>query len=646
MAINDDDKKFIKNTINDALSNFEAKTESKRKLFDLKRQEEDKKAREEYLKELKERDAKGEATIAQKFEMLKLSVDNAIPEDLKDAWSGSKQAIGKGANQLGKGLSTINKKIMMSNPLTAMLYNNRDLFGAGFNIAAGGLKMGWGALKGLGTGAAGLLNAAINSKKKNEETEEQDEEEKPKFIPLLSGKSAATNVLNEKQQWQEQIQDIHKVIVKQNNEQKKSNETMSKGLSGLGKTMEAVKGFVDLIQQKQKLIVAGVLLAAVAILGLAAWFKGGKWKDLFKNPMDNVVGDSFKNFDAHQDAQFKMDAYGSALSNFTGKEQQTLFNKKPQLLTGISSSTVTKSKALDGQGNSIDLTEIKFKTGELTPVLAPYDGMVSKLNKQTNKSQGKVVNTRWVMIITPKETEKYPVLKLKNLTSPQFRPNVTFKKGDILAYASSDFSMENFYGFENDKMNNIGDYQSFVNEADQNDYKENLQRLADTKTEEENKKLDDFMYHKSRDSYYNQKHEGEGWAQKGVNWFHDPFHKKEEDINYNNYAAARNEGKNQFLKYYNTGEKEDIQPVDVTTNIASKSSKKAQEQTQTLKEQELNKQAEKASIEPQPQEETTPQFTQVFSDNDDYNYSYSDIGLSQRQYDAMTNNSINLSGVN
>ena len=163
---------------------------------------------------------------------------------------------------------------------------------------------------------------------------------------------------------------------------------------------------------------------------------------------------------------------------------------------------------------------------------------------------------------------------------------------------------------------------------------------------EENEKLDDFMYHKSRDSYYNQKHEGEGWAQKGVNWFHDPFHKKEEDINYNNYAAARNEGKNQFLKYYNTGEKEDIQPVDVTTNIASKSSKKAQEQTQTLKEQELNKQAEKALVEPQPQEETTPQFTQVFSDNDDYNYSYSDIGLSQRQYDAMTNNSINLSGVN
>ena len=159
MAINDDDKKFIKNTINDALSNFEAKTESKRKLFDLKRQEEDKKAREEYLKELKERDAKGEATIAQKFEMLKLSVDNAIPEDLKDAWSGSKQAIGKGANQLGKGLSTINKKIMMSNPLTAMLYNNRDLFGAGFNIAAGGLKMGWGALKGLGTGAAGATGA-------------------------------------------------------------------------------------------------------------------------------------------------------------------------------------------------------------------------------------------------------------------------------------------------------------------------------------------------------------------------------------------------------------------------------------------------------------------------------------------------------
>lgn len=637
MAINDDDKKFIKNTINDALSNFEAKTESKRKLFDLKRQEEDKKAREEYLKELKERDAKGEATIAQKFEMLKLSVDNAIPEDLKDAWSGSKQAIGKGANQLGKGLSTINKKIMMSNPLTAMLYNNRDLFGAGFNIAAGGLKMGWGALKGLGTGAAGLLNAAINSKKKNEETEEQDEEEKPKFIPLLGGKSAATNVLNEKQEWQEQIQDIHKVTVKQNNEQKKSNETMSKGLSGLGKTMEAVKGFVDLIQQKQKLIVAGVLLGAVAILGLAAWFKGGGMSKLLNNlfnPQKDVQPGSELDQSINQLDSFK------GVHSLTQNNNTEITNVLKQNNGQITNITQTKRENLNDlfrtgkldrtlqgdmpfiktywnaskQGYDIDYTEVESTQPINFKLPFPVTIKEIKYGESKDKQQAIVTIERKRKLINPRIsiTKVMQILFPKNQEIPANTP---------FMIVDANFAI-------------LGDKKTFFNTENGNiDYK-NYWSSNDTKYIEN--------FDKNRDLDI----QGKNLKQisKDQKWME--YYKNLDTVN----AVTSNviNATEDLI----TGNKDKKQtnntqmPVSVTTSPVSNNSQKAQEQTQTLKEQELNKQAEKALIEPQPQEETTPQFTQVFSDNDDYNYSYSDIGLSQRQYDAMTNNSINLSGVN
>lgn len=637
MAINDDDKKFIKNTINDALSNFEAKTESKRKLFDLKRQEEDKKAREEYLKELKERDAKGEATIAQKFEMLKLSVDNAIPEDLKDAWSGSKQAIGKGANQLGKGLSTINKKIMMSNPLTAMLYNNRDLFGAGFNIAAGGLKMGWGALKGLGTGAAGLLNAAINSKKKNEETEEQDEEEKPKFIPLLGGKSAATNVLNEKQEWQEQIQDIHKVTVKQNNEQKKSNETMSKGLSGLGKTMESVKGFVDLIQQKQKLIVAGVLLGAVAILGLAAWFKGGGMSKLLNNlfnPQKDVQPGSELDQSINQLDSFK------GVHSLTQNNNTEITNVLKQNNGQITNITQTKRENLNDlfrtgkldrtlqgdmpfiktywnaskQGYDIDYTEVESTQPINFKLPFPVTIKEIKYGESKDKQQAIVTIERKRKLINPRIsiTKVMQILFPKNQEIPANTP---------FMIVDANFAI-------------LGDKKTFFNTENGNiDYK-NYWSSNDTKYIEN--------FDKNRDLDI----QGKNLKQisKDQKWME--YYKNLDTVN----AVTSNviNATEDLI----TGNKDKKQtnntqmPVSVTTSPVSNNSQKAQEQTQTLKEQELNKQAEKALIEPQPQEETTPQFTQVFSDNDDYNYSYSDIGLSQRQYDAMTNNSINLSGVN
>lgn len=646
MAINDNDKKFIKDTIDNALSNYEKKSDDKLKKYEENRKKLSKQEREDYIAILQKKNEQGEATLAQKFEMLKLSVENAVPEDLKDAFSSGKKAVKGGLNQAGRGLEHITGRIMETNPLTALLWQNRDLIKAGLDIGVGGIRAVGGVAKGAALGAAGLFNQALNMRKKQQagETEEtEDDINISKFSPVFgaSKENPVAEILEQKQDWQKQIDDIHKILIKQNKEQNVSNKTLSEGLGGLGKTMTTVKGFVDLIQSKQKLILAGVLVGVAALVGLAMWFQKGGLGDLFNklNPMNKTISDSFANKATSQESSYKLDATGSALSGFTGAQQQQFFNKKPNLLSGISKTTTTTQHALDANGQAINLTQMKFNTGNLTPVLAPYHGSVSKLNKQTNMSQGKEINTQWVMIIVPKNTDEFPVLKLLNITSPQVRPGNSFKKGDIIGYATNGFSMENYYGFENNKMDSLKDYQSFVNEAKQNNYTDNLQRLSETKTQEETDKLTDFRYKKSRASYYNKENSGTKWANIGERT-HDFFHSKNEDIDYTRFSAEDTEGRNSFLRQYNALNNA---PVATTVTPVSDNSQKAQQQTQTLKQQEVaadekyNKEAQQALIEPQSQTQST-----ISVDGDKTAYVFSDVQLSQAQYGAMTGNLMNL----
>ena len=100
MAINDNDKKFIKDTIDNALFNYEKKSDDKLKKYEENRKKLSKQEREDYIAILQKKNEQGEATLAQKFEMLKLSVENAVPEDLKDAFSSGKKAVKGGLNQV------------------------------------------------------------------------------------------------------------------------------------------------------------------------------------------------------------------------------------------------------------------------------------------------------------------------------------------------------------------------------------------------------------------------------------------------------------------------------------------------------------------------------------------------------------------
>ena len=187
MALNDDDKKFIKDNIGkkvDDLGKKVEKLESKSfrdtyknhgKLGEFQRQAELKKERQALIEELQERNKKGEATLAEKIELMSQTIKTSIPQDFKDGVKAMSGTMKNGANQVGSGLSAINRKIMMSNPLTAMLYQNRDILKALGDVGMGTLKMGWGVAKGIGYGASGVVNSAVNLfKKKNPKPLEEE----------------------------------------------------------------------------------------------------------------------------------------------------------------------------------------------------------------------------------------------------------------------------------------------------------------------------------------------------------------------------------------------------------------------------------------------------------------------------------------
>ena len=314
MTLSDDDKQFIKDTIDYRIKRGSAggkDTESGKKLSKLEYEEQEKKSRQLLLKELQERDKRGENTIAQKVEMLNLSMKQAIPDDFKDAMKQTGANIKKGTNQAMSGLSHLTNRAMMSNPITAMLWQNRDIAKAMWDVGAGGVKAVAGGIAGLGRGAAGLVNASINMFKRKKKQENIPEDEAPEYREQAQSEQ---NKEKEDKSTAEKINEIHEWIFKgwkkekqeQDKEQKEQKTLLSKVLSGLGKTMQAVNGFVEAIQAKQKMIMVGLLMGVGAIVALAAWFTSGKLRDLIgsavKGAMNSITEGAHNVADKVEDA--------------------------------------------------------------------------------------------------------------------------------------------------------------------------------------------------------------------------------------------------------------------------------------------------------------------------------------------------------
>ena len=492
----DEEKKFIKETIDDAIDKkfaaFDKKQETARKSDALSQDKKQEQQKKELLEELRELDKKGQATMAQKFELFKLSVKES--QDVQNAWNDTK----KSAQQIGKGVSTINRKIMMSNPLTAMLYENRDLFGAAWDITSGTLKTGFNIAK----GAAGLLKAATKKKQEEAEQEEELNLPKPKFD---TPETQAEVILQEKEEWQKKIDDIHDAVAKERKEGSKATTILAQGLTGLNKTMKLVSEGVQFIGSKQKLILAAVGLGAMGILALVSWLKGKT--NEFYNPDNNQDGLTITPTQNQQKSQqLQEQSQSTNVADLTnedltkeikqgGKIQQLDYkdfskDKNPikeislahkqgdisksqyQLMVGATGGVGGKTGYI-GPKPTKELTSFTTET-EYNPIQFPVPTKVLYKNDAANDSTIVVQNTQNKVTITVSNIKKL-IANLKENNEPYF----------VIAIAGKDYKisgdLKKFLKYES--------FEEHINTEAQNNWDKSINVLNEQRTQKQiNKK--------------------------------------------------------------------------------------------------------------------------------------------------------------
>lgn len=342
MALNDDDKKFIKKTVDDAVdkktTSFE-KSAANEKSSRLKAQIEERKERQAYLKQLKELQTNGDATMAQKFELMKEEINSKISQDIKDTVKTTMDTVGKGANTVGRGVGkatsgvdSLITRMASINPILAALYSGtkgvtRDIWniGAGsVQAALGGAQMAWGA----GKAAVGLVGSTMNSmrnmylkrKAKNQPQQEsememetplpatpqEEQQEQPNLeLPSLLPEQESTS--ESLKDMQKRIKEIHEATVKSKKEQEDGMKSQLKSLAGMQKTMTAVNDVMKILKAKQMLIVGGVVLGAAALIGLVMWFKSGGFSRMIEGIGNKILNGLAS--EGGQEARKKADEY-------------------------------------------------------------------------------------------------------------------------------------------------------------------------------------------------------------------------------------------------------------------------------------------------------------------------------------------------
>ena len=521
--------------------------------------------RDKLIAALEEKQTQGEATLAEKIELMNLNLQKSLPKDFVDGMKSMGDTMKKGASQMGAGMNVITQKLMMSNPLTAMLYQNRALFGAVGNIGIGALRMGWGALKGIGTGTGSMVKAAssVFSRRKkgaNASGSSSDEngstgtatvggdvtetsegaittDEQSENIANIEnlGSDGSDNYREEiNGTTAKRIAEIHELFFKkkklqqQEDEEKKKQSILSKGLSGLGNTMKSVSGLVDTIMAKQKLILGAVLLGGVAILGIAAWFKSGGMGKLLNGLLQKFTGEP----NPEEYKPTMKDSINTSI--LKGEDYSKYLDENASNFTGISKGLEVPITSSDGTptlgaGNEKEYT---FETGELTPVLAPFDGECigfRKLTTENTKGQpqvyfqidlftpyyvpvgaktGKAIKVRFDYVINPKIT---------NAHGKDYNKVV---KGQIIGYSNGRLKMTELQ--DGDATGIVNEYTDFTNKAAQNNFKENIditKKALSKKGMEQ--KVNDTIFKTIRGTEIrNQVLEAK---ERGVNWLTDPF---------------------------------------------------------------------------------------------------------------------------
>ena len=359
--MNEKDREYLKNNIEKKLDNIDKKVSSPSTTAKTLKElySEQSKERRKLIEDYKKQDDNGEATLAQKIELLKASIETSIPKDFKDGMKAMGNTMKKGANQALSGASNLTGRVMGLTPLTALLWQNRDIAKAFWDMGIGGAKMGvglaQGAITGVTTGVKGLYQGAANLLEWNKEKKPKEEE------PIPEQTEEKPVVLQEQEMQPkeedyvlstvEKISEIHEYLLKkrplqeiENQKQEKSRHLiLSKGLTGIGKTMKTVSDVIETIMAKQKLILGGVLMGAVGILALVGWIKNGgmdRLFDKFKQSMASDEGrESRKKADDYLKSEYKKIAQEASATDKMVEEMdiqqsQNVFNVKEKDFKG------------------------------------------------------------------------------------------------------------------------------------------------------------------------------------------------------------------------------------------------------------------------------------------------------------------------
>lgn len=545
--LNEDDKKYLKGNIEKKIDDLDKKLSSKKaseksasnpnseigkKLNELYKKDAEKDDTKKYIEELQKKSDNGEATLAQKIEILSLNLKSALPDDFKEAVKETSANIKKGANQAMSGASHLTGRLMGLTPLTAMLWQNRDIAKAMWDMGIGGAKAIGSAIGGIGRGAAGLVNASVNMfKKKNKpQTEEEvpEQEETPKAV--IDSEDDTEEFSEEEKSTAQKINELHdlffkgKFFQKQEKEEKQRQNILSKGLSGLGKTMKAVNSVIEIIAAKQKAILGGLMIGAVGILALVGWFKNGGFEKLLDkfNPKHehNETNESRNNL-VRQNV---------TTAPYSGKELQTMFNEQSKNMTTLSGGNISTKKRNIGKntayGNSylmdVKATYNNGEQGKLAPVLAPFDGECTSLKLLTAINNGNATDRRFEISIKPIKkgnisyamgNKKHGIgswelqeLIIENLIEPQVSKGDKFSKGYPLGFSDGSVTFRAATGHQNGEAEKavlehyLKDYTKQVEDAKKDNYAGNFEILAKEKTKDNADKLADSVIKATRDS--------------------------------------------------------------------------------------------------------------------------------------------------
>lgn len=544
--LNEDDKKYLKGNIEKKIDDLDKKmskksssaksvnnptTEIGKKLQELYKKDEEREDTKKYLEELKNKNDNGEATIAQKIEMLSLNLKTAIPDDFKIAMKETSASMKKGANQAISGASHLVGRAMMTNPLTALLWQNRDIAKAMWDMGMGGAKILGSAIGGIGRGAAGLVNASINMFKKKDKpkTEEEvpEQEETPRSV--IDSDNDLEDLSEEEKSTAQKINELHdlffkgKFFQKQEKEEKQRQNILSKGLSGLGKSMQAVNKVIEVIAAKQKLILGGLMLGAVGILALVGWLKDGGFERLLDSKLNPKHKHNEKN-------EIRRDLLGSVVtsSKFSGAELQDTFNDISNSMGKLSGGEITFD-TIKGTTDGKEYTKkanvkatYRNEGGNLSPVIAPFDGTCTHLKLMTTILGGKEQYKKFEIQIRPKKKDSWVSgdgnnkrmmgglqsheITFKNIIEPQITKGQEFSKGYPIGFTDGDIEVVANTGFaEQDESvleHYLKDYNTQIDEAKKDNYAGNFEILAKEKTVERGQKLESDITHMSNKSNY------------------------------------------------------------------------------------------------------------------------------------------------